>query len=321
MISANMSPSPDDEEHPFKKSGHKQESWLITFADMMSLLMSFFVLLLSFSEQNAAKFKEVGGALENAFGVQRNIISHETTPKGISFIAPEFSPPRPSLSHEEEQPSQQASGQTLELGGQAKGKDDMGKVTLAKSEGLSKQERIEAQTTPDQKRVEITDKLAALLAKEILQNAVEIESAPQRVTIRILEHGSFATGDDTIETTVMPLLDKVSTFLNGFPGKITIAGYTDNVPIENRRFRSNWDLSAGRAISVAHYLIDKGRVEKKRVMVIGYSDTKPLFPNDTPFHKQQNRRVEITLWQNDVPQEKVMTNDLSGVVEPTKKDQ
>src|SRR5580700_4401242 len=83
----------DDDDVPehSKKAG---EGWVVTFADMMSLLMSFFVLLLSFSEQDAAKFKEVGGSLEKAFGVQNELRAYDIA-RGTSVIANDFGPGKP----------------------------------------------------------------------------------------------------------------------------------------------------------------------------------------------------------------------------------
>jgi chemotaxis protein MotB len=78
------------------------------------------------------------------------------------------------------------------------------------------------------------------------------------------------------------------------PGAITVAGHTDNVPIKNGGlYRSNWDLSAARAASVAHELLAAG-VEPARLEVSGHADTQPRVANDTPEHRAQNRRVDIT---------------------------
>ena len=82
------------DEAPAKKAEKGAPAWVMTFADLMSLLMCFFVLLLSFSEMDVSKYKEMAGSMKNAFGVQRDIKVKEP-PKGINVIAREFSPGRP----------------------------------------------------------------------------------------------------------------------------------------------------------------------------------------------------------------------------------
>ncbi len=98
----------------------------------------------------------------------------------------------------------------------------------------------------------------------------------------------------------MPVLDKIAYLLNEIPGHITISGHTDDKPISTARFHSNWELSSARAITVAHQLHEDG-VDKDRMIVSGYSDTQPLFSNDTDEHRSRNRRVEIVLTQDDIP--------------------
>jgi len=78
------------------------------------------------------------------------------------------------------------------------------------------------------------------------------------------------------------------------PGAITVSGHTDNVPIANSQYRSNWDLSAARAASVVFQLLDAG-IEPARIMVSGHADTQPRAPNDTPENRALNRRVDIAL--------------------------
>jgi hypothetical protein len=96
------------------------------------------------------------------------------------------------------------------------------------------------------------------------------------------------------------VLDKIAYLLDQIPGNITISGNTDDKPIATKRFHSNWELSAARAISVAHHLYERG-VDKDRMIVTGNADTQPIFANDTEAHRSRNRRVEIVLTQQDNP--------------------
>ncbi|MBS0287449.1 MAG: OmpA family protein [Proteobacteria bacterium] len=277
----------DDVVEHGKKAG---EGWVVTFADMMSLLMSFFVLLLSFSEQDSAKFKEVGGSLEQAFGVQRDIVAYQM-PKGTSIVAKEFSPgkPRPTAVNEVRQSSIDDMEQTLEF--DPKDHPDHKKV---------QEEEKGAGMGNGAKALEVSNKLAKVLQNEIKEGKVKILTKNQRVIIRILDQGSFASGDSSLHPTFFPVLDKVAYMLNEIPGLITISGHTDDRPISNSVYRSNWELSAARAISVAHHLYERG-VDKDRIVVTGNAATQPLVDNDTEEHRSRNRRVEISLTQDDEP--------------------
>lgn len=294
----------DDDSPPHGHSG-KAEGWVVTFADMMSLLMSFFVLLLSFSEQDSAKFKEVGGSLERAFGVQRDIVAYEV-PKGTSIVAREFSPgkPSPTVLNEVRQKTTDENKMSLDFDDKRvpmHGVDGSDVSQGGREKGVTNQERAAIQKSKEQKRIEITEKLAQTLAKEIMQGLIEVEARDQRVVIRILEQGSFANGDDTLQPSFIPILNKISNFLDLIPGEIDIAGHTDDTPVANRTYPSNWDLSAGRAIAVARYLTEQKAISKKRIVILGYGDAQPLYPNDTKENQLRNRRVEISINQDDNP--------------------
>tara|TARA_R110002110_G_scaffold257491_1_gene473502 strand:- start:34003 stop:35079 length:1077 start_codon:yes stop_codon:yes gene_type:complete len=272
-------------------------AWVMTFADLMSLLMCFFVLLLSFSQMDLAKFKKVAGSMERAFGVQRDIVAYEI-PKGTSIIAKEFSPgkPQPTMLNEVRQKTVEEMRSTLDFdeirtSGDVQSRNEF---EHSNSEDLKNKD--------DDKKGEGSGKEAAEIAEElineIMDGVIEIESFEQRIVIRILEQGSFSSGEDVIRPSFIPVIHKIRKILEKLPGQIIISGHTDNVPIYTSRFRSNWDLSAARAVTVTHHLFDKGSLDKNRVTVSGFADTKPLFKNDTREHRAHNRRVEIELIQN-----------------------
>ncbi len=284
--------SDDEDEVPeSKKAG---EGWVVTFADMMSLLMSFFVLLLSFSEQDQAKFKEVGGSLEQAFGVQRDIVAYQM-PKGTSIVAREFSPgkPKPTAINEVKQSTVDDAEQTLEF--DLKDHPDH-KKKLEEELGMGAGNA----DYRGAKALAMAEKIAKALSSEIKDGKIKIITKNQRVIIRILDQGSFAPGDDSIHPAFFPMLNKVAYLLNEIPGQITITGHTDDKPIASPLYRSNLALSASRAVTVADYLEDRG-VDKNRIVVTGAADTEPLVPNDSEENRKKNRRVEISIVQEDDP--------------------
>lgn len=285
-------------------------AWVMTFADLMSLLMCFFVLLLSFSQMDNSKFKKVAGSMEQAFGVQREIVAYEI-PKGTSIIAKEFSPgkPAPTPLNQIRQMTINEMMQTLDFDetrsdGEKKQKDEFDGSSESKNDNDARENSRDS--SANKQAEQTAQDIAKALAKEIVAGILEIEASDQKVVIRILEQGSFDSGEDILRSAFIPVLHKIRTIVRAIPGKVTIAGHTDDIPIYTNRFRSNWELSAARAISVAHELLDNTQkenqgVNKNRVTVSGFADTRPLFKNDSDEHRRQNRRVEIILEQGDNP--------------------
>ncbi|SDR89954.1 chemotaxis protein MotB [Halopseudomonas xinjiangensis] len=254
-------------------------AWVVTFADLMSLLMCFFVLLLSFSEIDAAKFKQIAGELSKAFGVQRDVPATEI-PMGTSPIFNSFSPsvPEPTLVENVRQETSQEAPQL---------------DTLRADRESSVAQQVE-QTTREQIEVSL-DALSAVLQQELTEGRLQLEHDRKRVIVRVEEKGSFPSGSADMTTGFEEVLWRIADVLAELPGEITIEGHTDNIPISTPRFRSNWDLSAARASSVANALLASETVEPERIRVQGYADTRPRASNDWPDTRTLNRRVEIIL--------------------------
>ena len=113
--------------------------------------------------------------------------------------------------------------------------------------------------------------------------------------IRIRERGSFGSGRSELKQEFLPILQLIAEVLNAREGHFIISGHTDDIPIETRKFRSNWDLSAARAASVVHFFIQQGDVDPERMEIRALSDNEPIVPNDSWENRAQNRRVEISV--------------------------
>jgi chemotaxis protein MotB len=273
--------------------------WMATFADLMSLLMCFFVLLLSFSEMDVLKYKQIAGSMKNAFGVQDEV-NAKAIPKGTSIIAQEFSAgrPQPTVVNVVKQQTSDNMKQSLETGqghrgeeSKAKAEDIDPKSEIAQEILMQKLEMLKEMTEKDAKA------LKESLKEEIQDGKIDIESGFQSITIRIREKGSFASGSATLNYNFVPVMVKIRTILRGVSGRIAVEGHTDNIPISTVLFPSNWHLSAERALSVAHELLKEDSIDSSRFMVVGYSDTKPYVPNDSFTNRSRNRRVEIVVHQ------------------------
>ncbi len=262
--------------------------WLATFADMMALLMCFFVLLLSFAEMDVLKYKQVAGALKLAFGVQR-IVKATEIPKGTSVIAKQYSPGKPTevtpLEIMREKTSDDTK-QNLDYT-DSKSKNDGG-LGEAQAQQIAQQK---AQREAQEEAEELQDELAEAIGQGLL----EIEAYNDRVLIRIRERGSFGSGRAELKQEFLPVLKLIADVLNQRDGHFIIAGHTDDIPIETRRFRSNWDLSSARAASVVHFFIQQGDVDPERMEIRAMADNEPIVPNDSWENRAKNRRVEISV--------------------------
>lgn len=281
-----------DFEEEDSKSG--SPAWMATFADLMSLLMCFFVLLLSFSEMDVLKYKQIAGSMKNAFGVQ-NEIKVKDIPKGTSIIAQEFSPgkPEPTLVDTVKQVTADTTKMSLRVGNPDNPEFDPDKLDDGQTAKLleEKLKSLVVETEAD------AEKLRTLLQRELELGQVDIESKGRSITIRIREKGSFSSASATLATEFIPVMVSLREALVDIDGKIAVEGHTDNVPITSAKFISNWDLSASRALSVTHELIKGEKLDDGRFMVIGHADTRPYQPNDSAQNRAKNRRVEIVIRQ------------------------
>jgi len=245
-------------------------AWVMTFADLMTLLMCFFVLLLAFSEMDAAKFKQLSGSMKEAFGVQSEI-EVRTIPKGTSVVAQEFSPgkPEPTAMNEIRQFTIDSNRNSLDA--------------------LEKRKKDVEETEAHAQRIR------AALKDEIQNGDVTVQTDGAKVIIHILENASFDSGLAEVKPLFLPVLGKISTLIDNNSGTVTVSGHTDNVPISNDRFRSNWELSTSRAVSVAHEILRAAEIDQDRVIVSGHADTRPRADNDNAENRAKNRRVDISI--------------------------
>ncbi|MFT6285429.1 MAG: chemotaxis protein MotB [Alcanivorax sp.] len=267
-----------DFEPPEEEISPGAPAWMTTFADLMALLLCFFVLLLSFSELDVQKYKQVAGSMKVSFGVQ-NKVKVMDIPKGTSIIAKEFNPgtSKPTPIKSINQFTTETTKPSLRVGN-PDSPEPM-------EEDLSEKTRADA------------EKLKGLLKKPIQEGKIEIESNGQRITIRIRESGSFTSASSSLDPSFIPTVATLREALNDIEGEISIEGHTDNIPIYSIRFRSNWDLSSSRALSVFHELMVGDFMDETRFKVVGYADTKPRKDNDSPVSRAENRRVEIVIIQ------------------------
>lgn len=243
-------------------------AWMVTFADLMALMMTFFVLLYSFSKIDEGKYKSIVISLSEGFdGVQwikkhmlnEDIIGPEPgviTPPVIKKFIPDTVKP--------------------ELTGQP-------------------QQELLNPVVQSKESEHIFSRLKQDFEKEIASELIDVHQKGNKVVIRFPENVSFPSGSDQLVKAFIPVIHRISAVLKNAQGKIVIAGHTDDRPIATKRFRSNWELSTSRAVSVARHLLETQQVDRNHIIVAGHADTQPLVANDSEEHRAKNRRVEISI--------------------------
>lgn len=147
----------------------------------------------------------------------------------------------------------------------------------------------------------LEDTLTEFIENENLQDSLDVIRDSDKITLRFSSSLLFESGKAILKSEVKPYLDKISKTLPE-DYDVQIEGHTDNLPINNAQFASNWELSALRGINVLKYLVDKCNIDSSRLSVAGYGEFRPIADNSTPEGRSKNRRVDIILFKSDKTQ-------------------
>lgn len=254
-------------------------AWMVTFADMMALLLCLFVLLLSFSTMDVQKFKRIAGEMREAFG-----LSIKSRLENIMEIdgRPDRSSPMP--------PVEMAIDTTIDAN--ARNAEAQEEAQSAVELPASEEAIAEARAN---RAASVAAELTGRLASEIESGSVSVQASNDGVQIRFDSNLLFASGSAQIYGAVSGLIDQLGSILAQTEGEILVSGHTDNVPISTSQFRSNWDLSAARAASLVLMLLREGKLSSSRIAAVGYADSRPIADNGSEEDRARNRRVEIQL--------------------------
>jgi chemotaxis protein MotB len=132
------------------------------------------------------------------------------------------------------------------------------------------------------------------IATHGLKEDAEVTASEDGVILKITGTLMFPIGSAKINAEFEPFLETIAKIIRENDYPVAIEGHTDNIPIANSPlYPSNWELSSARATAVLRYLVERQGIDPKRLMAVGYADTRPLVPNDTPENRAKNRRVEF----------------------------
>jgi chemotaxis protein MotB len=261
----------DHEEH--EEANH--ERWLLTYADMITLLMVLFIVLFAISVVDKKKFAELADGLSRNFGATNKVL-----PAGSGVL-------------DGGKTSNNDQGQLTNNPAQPLSPIDQVELSKQLQQEVDKQNLLKQEQTTlagAQQQIE-----AALKAKG-LQNSASFKLTSRGLVVSIVtDQVLFDTGKADLKPVGQEVLDAVAPAVRKLPNDISIEGHTDNVPIYGGPFASNWELSAVRATTVLRYLVAAQGLDPSRMSATGYADTKPVVPNDTPAHQAQNRRVELVV--------------------------
>jgi chemotaxis protein MotB len=236
------------------------ERWLVSYADFITLLFAFFVVMFASSQTDKAKAKAISESVSDALdkgGVQAMV--HEV------------------------------------LGGTVDEKGS-GNAQMKGPGGSEPKNQANPLPPPDDK--ELLPKLTYLteeLKDEIKSGKLEIKQEQRGLVISLKQAAFFPSGDDTVAPATYEALDKIAKLLRDKPSPIRLEGHTDSRPIHTDRFHNNWELSAARGIAMLEVMSSHFGIPHDRLAVVGYADTIPIASNDTEDGRARNRRVDIVI--------------------------
>ncbi len=230
----------------FDDEPENHERWLISYADFITLLFAFFVVMYAISSVNIGKYKVFSDALGDAFG-------GAGAAQPINTQVPNLPIPNPGLKR--------------------------------RTELLRKEKEHMTKLAQD---------LLSTLAPLVKEGKVRVTQNSRGVSVEINASVLFDPGDARLTNESTEALRAVAGLLKNDEHKVQVEGHTDNQPIRNTSFPSNWELSAVRASSVVRLFIDAG-VAPERLTAVGFSSNVPVAPNDNPIGRARNRRVAVTI--------------------------
>lgn len=261
-------------------NSNSQFATMVTFADLMAILMSFFVLLYSLSEIDKSKFKLLGQSLGVAFGTLANneILDNQAlVDRLIQQNAQKYQlSPTPAQAFKKNDPTQVPDSK-LGGTGPSLGADESPYAYTEKSATVFKY----------------------LFQDEMKSKVLNISQDQAKIMITVAVEQAYKPGSADLTPSISTTLKKLAQTLNGTPGKIIVMGHTDNAAISNSKFRSNWDLSAARAATLVSTFINDYHLEKGRFHLEAFADNENVAPNDSEPNRAKNRRIEIMIDQTD----------------------
>jgi chemotaxis protein MotB len=232
------------------------ERWLVSYADFITLLFAFFVVMFASSQTDKSKAQQVSDSVKEAM-----------EKGGVSAAVHEI------------------------LGGTI---DERGKGNAQmKGPGGSQPKNVPQQAIAE--LLPSMQYLTHALEQEIKDGKIELHLEPRGLVVSLRQGTFFPSGEDTLDPATYDSIDKIGATIRKLPNPVRLEGHTDSIPIHTARFRSNWELSAARSIAMLEVLSSRYQIPRERMAIAGYADTTPKDSNDTPEGRAHNRRVDVVI--------------------------
>jgi len=244
------------------------ERWLVSYADFITLLFAFFVVLYASAQVDQRKVGRLALAIQVAFQ-ELGVFPASTTQVPLDASEPmPFSPV-----------------QAIE---NAKHNTELGRVSPSPNAPPG--------TTSDEANLTtLQTELQQALQHELDLHEIALHRETEGLVISLREFGFFDSGSAALKPSAMPALDRIASILSVRVCRLRIEGHTDNVPIHNSQIASNWELSTARSTELVRLLIQRYRFSPQRLSAAGYAEYHPIAGNDTPEGRAQNRRVDLVI--------------------------
>jgi chemotaxis protein MotB len=234
------------------------ERWLVSYADFITLLFAFFVVMFASSQGDKGKAQQVSDGVKKALEGDN-----------ISALVAAI------------------------INGPAKEKPGKDKITVPEApEATREQDRRQQQLAELMPSLRV---LSSELDDEVRSGKIEINMTDRGLVVSFAQAALFPSGEDFISTDAYESIGKVAAAIARLPNPVRLEGHTDARPINTSRFHSNWDLSSARAIALLKILTERFAVPAGKLSVAGYADTAPLSSNATEEGRGRNRRVDIVV--------------------------
>lgn len=270
------------------------EAWAIPFADLMTLLLAFFVVMYAISSLNEGKYRVLADSLSSAFGgaprTVRPIQLGEAQLRGSSFDRPSIqtaaSKAGPAAATPIDSPRMLQVLDMPTFGQQRRSEQTSAVIAAATA--------IELESRRHGDLHQLGQRIQAALAELVREKLVTVRRGPAFLEVEIQSDILFASGVAQPSPLAVDTVRKLANILRDEPNAVRVEGYTDDLPIATARFPSNWELSAARAGSVVHELAASG-VQAARLAIVGYGEFQPVGDNTTVEGRNSNRRVLLVI--------------------------
>ncbi|MFC5864628.1 flagellar motor protein MotB [Acidicapsa dinghuensis] len=243
-----------------RRRGHvSHERWLVSYADFITLMFAFFVVLYASSKADLRKQQMISQSIDSAFrqlGIFPNATRKPVDPTQTASAAKDAAPMPMNVV--------------------------MGEDVMSPAEVKRDLERMQSA-------------MEHMLSDQIAKHTVAIQMGKDGLVISLREAGFFSSGSAVPHAQTLPVLRQIAQVLGPTGYNVRVEGHTDNVPIHNAEFDSNWELSAARATHIGRTLLETRAIAPERISVAGYAEYHPVASNDTENGRAENRRVDLVI--------------------------